>query len=206
MTAQPATALKPNGKPTRNAMRPPPIRAALPALAKLFAEAAITWGLAVLVSLGLLLRDLKLANPEIGGLMRVVWLLTVLYSGPLGLALYWWSGRKQIPRDSPWRRGACSVAHYCSDCGAGEVVGLLITVGLLAWKEGALRAVAHIWRRADAPTAPLPAENGNMIASLRKYHPSGYQPMAEACRVRCVSNDRNYREKRSNPPSFSANT
>lgn len=102
------------------------------------------WAAMVLISLGLILRDLKVRNPEISGLMRVVWLLTVLYSGPLGLALYWWSGRKQIPHDSLWRRGGRSVAHCYSGCGAGEIVGLLITVGLLAWIDWRVSLVTFL--------------------------------------------------------------
>lgn len=94
---------------------------------------AWVWLGLIVASLVLLLRDLARHNPEIAGLMRLVWILTVLYSGPLGLAVYWFSGRRQIRRDSVWRRGWRSVAHCYSGCGAGEIAGLLITVGLLAW-------------------------------------------------------------------------
>jgi hypothetical protein len=43
--------------------------------------------------------------------MKFVWGFTVLYSGPVGLAVYWYSGRSQIRRDSLWRRGFRSVCH-----------------------------------------------------------------------------------------------
>jgi hypothetical protein len=89
-------------------------------------------------SLAVLVRDLHHRNAEITGLMRWVWLLTVAYSGPLGLAVYYYSGRKQIPRDSIWRRAFRSVAHCYSGCGAGEIVGLIITVGLLGLGTGAV--------------------------------------------------------------------
>ncbi len=79
-----------------------------------------------------LVRDLRRANPEIAGLMKAVWILTVAYSGPLGLAVYAWSGRKQIARDSIWRRAFRSVAHCYSGCGAGEAAGVFITAGLLS--------------------------------------------------------------------------
>ncbi|MBK1671392.1 copper oxidase [Rhodovibrio sodomensis] len=89
------------------------------------------WAVLVALSVGVLLRDLRRHNPEIHGLMRWVWILTVLYSGPLGLAGYYWSGRKQIPRDDLGRRAFRSVAHCYSGCGLGEIGGLLLAVGLL---------------------------------------------------------------------------
>ncbi len=95
----------------------------------------------------LLVLDLRHRNPEIMGLMRLVWILTVAYSGPLGLALYWTTGRKQIVRDSLWRRGARSTAHCYSGCGLGEIVGLVITVGLLGlttwWVAAVTFALAY---------------------------------------------------------------
>ena len=90
------------------------------------------WLGAVEISLMVVARDLRVHNPEIMPLMRLVWVLTVLYSGPLGLAIYSWSGRKQIRRDDLWRRGARSTAHCYAGCGLGEMVGLVIAVGLLA--------------------------------------------------------------------------
>jgi hypothetical protein len=90
------------------------------------------WGLLVLLSLAALVRDLARNNPEIQGLMRWVWILTVAYSGPIGLAVFAASGRKQIPRDDLWRRAFRSVAHCYSGCGLGEIVGLTLAVGVLS--------------------------------------------------------------------------
>lgn len=95
-------------------------------------EVLTLWVLLSLACFGLYLRDVSRSNPQIGRLMKVVWGLTVLYSGPLGLAIYWWTGRKQIVRDTVWRRGWRSTAHCYSGCGMGEIVGLAITVGILA--------------------------------------------------------------------------
>ena len=71
-----------------------------------------------------------------------------MYSGPLGLCGYYYSGRKQIARDSLWRRGFRSVAHCYSGCGAGEIVGVIITVGLLSlgnwWVAGVTFALAYV--------------------------------------------------------------
>ncbi len=91
-----------------------------------------TWGALVAVSLALLARDLATGNRGIKPLMKAVWLLTVLYSGPVGLIVYWTTGRRQIPRDSDWRRGWRSVAHCYSGCGAGEVIGVTLSAGILA--------------------------------------------------------------------------
>ena len=95
-----------------------------------------------------LLRDLARSNPEITGLMRFVWIFTTAYSGPLGLWVYWSSGRKQIANDSMWRRGARSVAHCYSGCGLGEITGVIITVGLLSlgnwWVVGTTFVLAYV--------------------------------------------------------------
>lgn len=90
------------------------------------------WAVLVIGCLGVVVWDIRTNNAALGSLMKYVWGLTVLYSGPLGLAVYWWSGRTQIPRDSIWRRGCRSVAHCYSGCGAGEATGLVIAVGILA--------------------------------------------------------------------------
>ncbi|AGA90186.1 hypothetical protein Thimo_1392 [Thioflavicoccus mobilis 8321] len=83
------------------------------------------------VSVAVLLWDLRRNNPEIAGLMKWVWTLTVAYSGPFGLAIYFYSGRKQIPRDDLWRRACRSTAHCYSGCGGGEIAGVFIAAGLL---------------------------------------------------------------------------
>lgn len=92
----------------------------------------IVWAVQMLAAQIILIRDLNVNNSHIPPLMKAVWVLTVLYSGLFGLAIYFYSGRKEIPRDSLWRRACRSVAHCYSGCGAGEVVGLIIAVGLLA--------------------------------------------------------------------------
>jgi hypothetical protein len=90
------------------------------------------WVLVVAASVTALLWDLRSRNRALSSLMQFVWVLTVLYSGPLGLGLYWYAGRTQISNDSPWRRGVRSTAHCYSGCGAGEVVGITLAQGVLA--------------------------------------------------------------------------
>ncbi|WP_435079079.1 DUF4396 domain-containing protein [Halococcus sp. AFM35] len=91
------------------------------------------WAGIVVVSLGVLWWDLREHNQVIGSMMKFVWTLTVAYSGPLGLAVYWYTGRTQINHDSLWKRGFRSTSHCYSGCGAGEVVGITLTQGLLGW-------------------------------------------------------------------------
>ena len=90
------------------------------------------WAALMLPSLAILLVDLRRRNAHLMPLMKWVWALTVVYSGPLGLAVYWWSGRKEIAADGTWRRAARSVAHCYSGCGMGEIAGLVLTVGILS--------------------------------------------------------------------------
>ncbi|WP_435334931.1 DUF4396 domain-containing protein [Haloarchaeobius sp. TZWWS8] len=90
------------------------------------------WVLLVLTSLAVLVYDLRTNNTELPSLMQFVWSLTVLYSGPLGLGLYYYAGRTQISHDSLWRKAGRSVAHCYSGCGMGEIVGVTIAAGLLA--------------------------------------------------------------------------
>ncbi|MBD3671649.1 MAG: DUF4396 domain-containing protein [Gammaproteobacteria bacterium] len=91
----------------------------------------VTWAVLALLSLGWLLYELRTQNPNTMGMMKAVWILTVMYSGPIGLLIYYYSGRSQIRRDSIWRKGFRSVAHCYSGCGAGEITGLLIAVGIM---------------------------------------------------------------------------
>ncbi|MEE6209268.1 DUF4396 domain-containing protein [Salarchaeum sp. III] len=90
------------------------------------------WALFVVASVGTLLWDIRERNQALPSLMKGVWTLVVLYSGPFGLAVYWYSGRTQISTDSLWRRGFRSTAHCYSGCGAGEVLGFVLLAGLLA--------------------------------------------------------------------------
>lgn len=90
------------------------------------------WGILVLFSLAVLVWDLQQHNRALPSLMKSVWGLVVLYSGPVGLGVYTIAGRTQIARDSLWRRGLRSTAHCYSGCGAGEVLGFLLLAGLLA--------------------------------------------------------------------------
>lgn len=99
------------------------------------------WAAGVAVCLVVLVRDLRRNNAGLAPLMKVVWTLTVLYSGPIGLVVYWRTGRKEIPEDTDVRRAWRSDAHCYSGCGAGEIVGISLAVGLLALGNWATAAV-----------------------------------------------------------------
>jgi hypothetical protein len=99
------------------------------------------WVVTAAAAVAVLVHDLWRKNPEIPSLMKAVWLLTVVYSGLLGLAVYWMTGRKQIPRDGPWRRAARSTAHCYSGCGMGEIIGIVIAAGLLSLTTWGVAAI-----------------------------------------------------------------
>ncbi|WP_416838644.1 DUF4396 domain-containing protein [Haloferax sp. DFSO52] len=90
------------------------------------------WAALVIASVGTLWWDIRERNQALPSLMKGVWALVVLYSGPFGLTVYWYAGRTQISTDSLWRRGFRSTAHCYSGCGAGEVLGFVLLAGLLA--------------------------------------------------------------------------
>ncbi|MDN3558258.1 DUF4396 domain-containing protein [Halomonas maura] len=108
----------------------------------------VAWACLTIPSLGILVRDLRKNNAHLMSLMKLVWGLTVLYSGPLGLWIYWQTGRKEIATDSLFRRAFRSVAHCYSGCGMGEIIGLLLAVGVLAlgtlWTAAITFAFAYI--------------------------------------------------------------
>ncbi|MDS0295200.1 DUF4396 domain-containing protein [Halogeometricum luteum] len=89
------------------------------------------WVLLVVSAVAVLWWDIRKRNEALPSMMKFVWTLTVVYSGPIGLAVYWWSGRTQIARDSLWRRGARSTSHCYSGCGLGEIVGITLAQGIL---------------------------------------------------------------------------
>jgi hypothetical protein len=108
----------------------------------------IGWAALMLPCLVWVIRDLLTRNDHLMPLMKVVWIFTVFYSGPFGLMVYLYSGRKEIRRDSLWRKSFRSVAHCYSGCGMGEIVGIFITVGLLSlgniWVAGVTFVLAYV--------------------------------------------------------------
>ena len=117
-----------------------PVRETLQPILSDPAVIAVWVGL-VAASLGILQWDLRRNSEALPSLMKAVWTLVALYSGPFGLALYWYAGRTGISHDSSWRRGVRSTAHCYSGCGAGEIVGITLAQGVLALAVGWVAAV-----------------------------------------------------------------
>ncbi|WP_254279931.1 DUF4396 domain-containing protein [Haloarcula marina] len=128
------------------------------------------WVAVVACSVAVLWWDIRRHNRALPSMMKGVWSLVVCYSGPFGLAVYWYAGRTQISRDSLWRRGLRSTAHCYSGCGAGEVVGLLLAQGLLGLAVGWVAAVtfgfAYTFGYA-LTVGPLMQEGVNFSTAIR---------------------------------------
>jgi hypothetical protein len=86
-----------------------------------------------LVSLGVLWWDVRERDRNLPSMMKFVWSLVVAYSGPIGLAVYWFTGRTQIDSDSLWKKGFRSTAHCYSGCGIGEVIGITAATIILSF-------------------------------------------------------------------------
>lgn len=91
------------------------------------------WLVLITVSLSVLWWDLRTHNQVIGSMMKFVWTLSVVFSGPVALAVYWWSGRTQINHDSTWRGGWRSTSHCYAGCGTGETIGVPLATGVLGF-------------------------------------------------------------------------
>lgn len=107
------------------------------------------WLALVAASVIWVLYDLRTRNSHIASIMQWVWILTVLYSGPIGLLIYRYSGRRQIPADDLSRKGFRSVAHCYSGCGIGEILGVILTVGVFAlgnaWSAAITFVLAYVF-------------------------------------------------------------
>jgi len=128
------------------------------------------WLVIVLPCVAWVVYDLRTRNHKLASLMQWVWTLTTLYSGPIGLLIYRYTGRIQIARDSIWRRGFRSVAHCYSGCGAGEIVGVMVAVGLLSlgnlWTAAITFVLAYIFGYA-LTIAPLLQGGESLGAAFR---------------------------------------
>lgn len=105
----------------------------------------IVWAVLMIPCEIWLLRDLATKNSHLMSLMKLVWALTVFYSGPLGLLVYVTCGRKEISDDGLWRRSFRSVAHCYSGCGLGEIVGVMLAVGLLRFGNLGTAAITFLF-------------------------------------------------------------
>ena len=91
------------------------------------------WATLNLASVGVLWWDLREHNQNLPSMMKLVWTLVVAYSGPVGLAVYWYSGRTQMDDDSLWKQGFRSTSHCYPGCGLGEVIGITAATIILSF-------------------------------------------------------------------------
>lgn len=90
------------------------------------------WYLLVAGSLVLLLWDL-FTNTPTGNVMKLAWVLVVLYTGPVGLVLYLLSCRQHLPGthdafiQSHWKQATGSLLH----CVAGDATGIIFSAAIV---------------------------------------------------------------------------
>lgn len=76
----------------------------------------------------------EVRRPQPMAVMNVVWPVTALYSGPLGLCAYYGFGRAQAESDDTEASSFASVAKATTHCGAGCTLGdLAAETALAAW-------------------------------------------------------------------------
>ncbi|MBX0296736.1 DUF4396 domain-containing protein [Halomicroarcula sp. F27] len=91
------------------------------------------WAGLNITSLGVLWWDIRKRNQNLPSMMKFVWSLVIAYSGPLGLGVYWFTGRTQLESDSLWKTGFRSTSHCYSGCGMGEVIGITAATIILSF-------------------------------------------------------------------------
>ena len=92
----------------------------------------ILWGILTLFSLIFMIYDLIWVTPE-AGVMKLGWLLVVLYTGPIGLFFYFLSCREPMPGSHErfirplWKQSLGSEVH----CLAGDATGIILAAIIL---------------------------------------------------------------------------
>ncbi|WP_022793333.1 DUF4396 domain-containing protein [Marinococcus halotolerans] len=95
---------------------------------------------AAFISTAIVIVDVR-KNPQPMMVMNIVWPLTVLYSGPLGLAFYYYIGRKGHGDKPMWQSTVASTSHCGAGCALGDIVGIPIVVAL-GWTIAGTRLFA----------------------------------------------------------------
>lgn len=87
--------------------------------------------LSILSALYVVFDILALGHRQKMGIMEVVWPLTALYWGPLGLPFYWTIGRKPKDRKSMAEFAFGGATHCGAGCALGDFLGdwLVFTLG-----------------------------------------------------------------------------
>jgi len=128
------------------------------------------WATLNIVSLGVLWWDVRKRNQNLPSLMKLVWTLVVAYSGPVGLAVYWYSGRTQLDDDSLWKQGFRSDSHCYSGCGLGEVIGITSATIILSfsmfWVTVVTFSLAYLFGYA-LTVGPLMQEGESFVTAAK---------------------------------------
>lgn len=95
-------------------------------------SALILWYVLVAGSLLVLVCDLATNTPT-GGVMKLAWVLVVLYTGPVGLVLFLLSCRQPLPGShdefirAHWKQATGSLLH----CVAGDATGIILSAAIV---------------------------------------------------------------------------
>ncbi|MEM7144517.1 MAG: DUF4396 domain-containing protein [Verrucomicrobiota bacterium] len=95
--------------------------------------ALILWYVLVGGSLVVLVWDLATNTPT-GGVMKLAWVLVVLYTGPVGLVLFLLSCRQPLPGTHDefirphWKQATGSLLH----CVAGDATGIIVSAAIVS--------------------------------------------------------------------------
>lgn len=73
--------------------------------------------------------DIK-KHPQPMTIMNVVWPITVIYSGPIGLIFYYYIGRRAHQEKPMWQSTVASTSHCGAGCALGDIIGIPIVVAL----------------------------------------------------------------------------
>jgi hypothetical protein len=94
----------------------------------------LLWYLLTAGSLVFLVWDLETNTPA-AWMMKIAWVLVVLYTGPVGLFVYLLSCRQPQPGThdrfiaAPWKQAVGSLMH----CVAGDATGIILAAGVAFW-------------------------------------------------------------------------
>ncbi|WP_022794895.1 DUF4396 domain-containing protein [Marinococcus halotolerans] len=80
-------------------------------------------------------------HPQPMVIMNVVWPVTVIYSGPVGLIFYYYIGRRAHQEKPMWQSTLASTSHCGAGCALGDIIGIPIVVAL-GWTIAGTRLFA----------------------------------------------------------------
>lgn len=104
-------------------------------------EFLFVWGAVVAICLIVLLLLLAFSRPALPPLVQAIWFVAVLYSGPLGLAVYLAAGRPGLRKFPVLRKSLRSIAPTASGYAFAHTLAAVITAGALSIPNWAVVAI-----------------------------------------------------------------